>query len=156
MRGVNVGRLVLLAATLLFCLLTTAYAQEDESIGVPVPPLGDGPWVIDTAEQHRIRVSVVVGGLSHPWAIAFMPDGGMLVTERDGRLRAVRDGQLDPRPIAGVPDVRTDGNGGLMDVAVHPEFADNGLVYLTSLVSHSLRPKRARLADGRGLVANGS
>ena len=144
MRGVNVGRLVLLAATLLFCLLTTAYAQEDESIGVPVPPLGDGPWVIDTAEQHRIRVSVVVGGLSHPWAIAFMPDGGMLVTERDGRLRAVRDGQLDPRPIAGVPDVRTDGNGGLMDVAVHPEFADNGLVYLTYTKRHD---------DGRGSPA---
>ncbi len=144
MRGMNVGRLFLLAAALPFCLLMTGYAQEDEPIGVPVPPLGDGPWVFDTAEQHKIRVSVVVGGLSHPWAIAFMPDGGMLVTERDGHLRVVRDGQLDPRPIAGVPEVRTDGNGGLMDVAVHPEFADNGLVYLTYTKRHD---------DGRGSPA---
>ena len=144
MRGVNVGRLLFLAATLSFCLLATGYAQEDEPIGVPVPPLGDGPWVLDTAEQHKIRVSVVVGGLAHPWAIAFLPDGGMLVTERDGRLRVVRDGRLDPNPIAGVPEVRTDGNGGLMDVAVHPGFAGNGLVYLTYTKGHD---------DGRGSPA---
>ena len=56
--------------------------------------------------------------------IAFLPDGGMLVTERPGRLRIVRNGVLDPQPIAGVPPVRTDGNGGLMDVALHPRFAE--------------------------------
>ncbi len=139
MHGTKVGRLLFLAATLSFCLLATGYAQEDEPIGVPVPPLGDGPWVLDTAEQHKIRVSVVAGGLSHPWAIAFLPDGGMLVTERDGRLRVVRDGELDPRPVAGVPEVRTDGNGGLMDVAVHPGFADNGLVYQPVAKGLSLR-----------------
>jgi glucose/arabinose dehydrogenase len=55
----------------------------------------------------------------------------MLVTERPGRLRVVRNGALDPQPIAGVPQVRTDGNGGLMDVALHPRFAENRLVYLT-------------------------
>ena len=55
----------------------------------------------------------------------------MLVTERPGRLRVIRNGVLDPTPIAGVPRVRTDGNGGLMDVALHPRFADNRLVYLT-------------------------
>ena len=102
-----------------------------QSIGVPVPPLGSGPWVFDTAEQHKIRVSVVTSDLSHPWAIAFLPDGGMLVTERPGRLRVIRDGVLDPHPVSGVPEVRTEGNGGLMDVALHPDFAANGLVYLT-------------------------
>ena len=135
---------VLLAAPLLLCLLTVGYAQEEEPIGVPVPPLGDGPWVIDTAEQHKIRVSVVARGLSHPWSIAFPPDGGMLIVERDGWLRAVRDDKLDPRPITGVPEVRTDGNGGLMDVALHPDFADNGLVYLTYTKRHD---------DGRGSPA---
>ena len=75
-------------------MLLVMAALSHAQIGVPVPPLGEGPWVIDTAEQHRIRVSVVTKGLSHPWAIAFLPDGGMLVTERPGRLRVVRDGAL--------------------------------------------------------------
>ena len=136
-------RSVLFTAPLLLCLFAFAHAQ-DEPIGLPVPPLGDGPWVIDTAEQHEIRVSVVARGLSHPWAIAFMPGGGMLVTERDGRLRVVHDDVLHPDPIAGVPEVRTDGNGGLMDVALHPEFADNGLVYMTYTKGHD---------DGRGSPA---
>ena len=70
-----------------------------QSIGVPVPPLGEGPWTLDTAEQHKIRVSVVARGLSHPWAIAFLPDENILVTERPGRLRLIRDGVLDSLPI---------------------------------------------------------
>ena len=121
-----------------------AAAQEQPPVGVPVAKLGDGPWVFDTAEQHGIRVSVVTRGLSHPWAIAFLPDGGMLITERPGRLRIVRGGVLDPQPVSGVPQVRTDGNGGLMDVALHPGFAANGLVYLTYT-----KP----VADGRGAPA---
>ena len=111
--------------------LSTAGEAQQSSIGVPVPPLGDGPWVFDTAEQHKIRVSVVTKELVHPWAIAFLPSGDMLITERPGRLRIVRGNVLDPQSISGVPTVRTDGNGGLMDVALHPEFAENRLVYLT-------------------------
>lgn len=118
------------AAALLLIMATLSHAQEPP-IGVPVPPLGEGPWVIDTAEQHRIRVSVVTKGLSHPWAIAFLPNDDMLITERGGRLRVVRGGVLDPQAISGVPEVRTDGNGGLMDVALHPQFERNRLVYLT-------------------------
>ena len=134
---------VLLAA--LLCVLSSvSQAQEARPIGIPVSPLGPGPWVFDTAEQHRIRVSVVARGLVHPWAIAFLPDGAMLVTERSGRLRVVRDGALDPHIIAGVPGVRTDGNGGLMDVAVHPQFAENSWVYLTYT-----KP----VGDGRGAPA---
>jgi glucose/arabinose dehydrogenase len=119
-----------LAALSLLSLLVVGQANG-QSIGIPVPPLGEGPWIFDTAEQHKIRVSVVARGFSHPWAIAFLPDSGMLVTERPGRLRIIRDGVLDSHPISGVPEVRTDGNGGLMDVAVHPNFSENGLVYLT-------------------------
>ena len=122
---------VRVAAPLLLCMLALSHAQQQPPLGVPVPPLGAGPWVFDTAEQHKIRVSVVTKGLSHPWALAFLPDGDMLVTERSGRLRIVRRGVLDPQAISGVPRVRTDGNGGLMDVALHPEFADNRFVFLT-------------------------
>ena len=122
-------RRLLLSALLLFTV-TPGHAQQPP-IGVPVPPLGSGPWLIDTAEQHRIRVSVVTRGLSHPWAIAFLPDNTLLITERGGRLRYVRNGVLDPQPISGLPAIRTDGNGGLMDVALHPEFERNRLVYFT-------------------------
>ena len=115
---------------MLISMLALSHAQQP-TFGVPVPPLGAGPFVFDTADQHKILLSVVSKGLSHPWAIAFLPDGGMLVTERPGRLRVVRHGVLDPQPIGGVPQVRTDGNGGLMDVALHPRFVDNHLVYLT-------------------------
>ena len=114
----------------IYCLLTAGQVNS-QSLGIPVDPLGEGPWVFDTAEQHKIEVSVVARGLTHPWAIAFLPDGGMLLTERDGRLRLVKNDKLVERPISGVPEVRTDGNGGLMDVAIHPNFSENGLVYLT-------------------------
>ena len=116
---------------LLLGMLAITEAQQQPPLGMQIPPLGQGPWVFDTHEQHKIRVSVVTKGLSHPWAIAFLPDGGMLITERPGRLRVVRNAVLDAQPITGVPKVRTDGNGGLMDVALHPRFAENHLVYLT-------------------------
>lgn len=119
-----------MASFLLLNLLGVSLAQG-QAIGVPVPPLEAGPWIFDTAEQHKIRVSVVSRDLEQPWAMAFLPDGSMLVTERPGRLRVVRDDVLDPTPISGVPAVRAEGIGGLMDVAVHPDFATNGLVYLT-------------------------
>jgi aldose sugar dehydrogenase len=122
------------AAHLIPLILLTALAvgrAQQPAMGIPVPPLGAGPYVYDTAEQHKIKVSVVTKGLVHPWAIAWLPDGSMLITERPGRLRIVRNGVPDPAPIAGVPMVRTDGNGGLMDVALHPQFAQNRLVYLT-------------------------
>ncbi|MDT8342228.1 MAG: PQQ-dependent sugar dehydrogenase [Longimicrobiales bacterium] len=77
------------------------------------------------------RVVAVTRGLEHPWGMAFLPDGGILVTERAGRLRLVRDGVLDPAPITGVPAVWANGQGGLLDVALHPDFAENGWVYLS-------------------------
>ena len=127
----RIKRSIRCAAALLLGIVALSHARQQPPIGVPVPPLGAGPWVFDTGEQHKIRVSVVTKGLSHPWAIAFMPGDEMLITERDGRLRVVRAGVLDPQAISGLPQVRTDGNGGLMDVALHPRFDENRLVYLT-------------------------
>lgn len=79
----------------------------------------------------RIRVVTVARGLEYPWGLAFLPDGRMLVTERPGRLRIVGgDGSLS-RPLSGVPDVFAQGQGGLLDVALAPEFAQNRLVYIS-------------------------
>ena len=94
------------------------------------PPLGDGPWDIKT-DKTPVHVVVVTKGLDHPWGLAFLPDGTMLVTERDGRLRVIRKGVLDPDPVAGLPDILPGGIGGLLDVALHPNFARNHLVYLS-------------------------
>ena len=94
----------------------------------PVPVLGDGPWDFAT-ERGRIHVTVVTKGLDHPWGLAFLPDGDLLVTERPGRLRVVRDGMLDPTPIAGMPAIRAVVIGGLGDIALHPNYARNRLVY---------------------------
>jgi glucose/arabinose dehydrogenase len=99
--------------------------------GIRPVPLPEKPLEFHTAEGQDIRVVVVARGLVHPWSLAFLPDGGLLVTERPGRLRIVRDGALDPRPLAGVPTVRASGLSGLMDVALHPRFAENHYVYLT-------------------------
>jgi aldose sugar dehydrogenase len=94
------------------------------------PPPPALPQTFFTAEQP-IRVVPVVTGLSHPWSLAFLPDGNMLVTERDGRLRIIRSGMLDPQPIAGVPAVRAAVLGGLLEVALHPRFEQNQLLYLS-------------------------
>jgi aldose sugar dehydrogenase len=84
-----------------------------------------------TTIEGRIRVVTVAEGLAVPWSLAFLPNGDILVTEREGRLRIVRQGTLDPRPVAGVPQVYAREHGGLMDVALHPNFDENRLVYLT-------------------------
>ena len=84
-----------------------------------------------TTDKQRFHLIKLTDGLEHPWGLAFLPDGRMLVTERPGRLRIVNDGWLVPDPVAGVPEVWEDGQGGLLDVALHPDFAENGLVYLS-------------------------
>ncbi|MDX1647411.1 MAG: PQQ-dependent sugar dehydrogenase, partial [Longimicrobiales bacterium] len=92
--------------------------------------LPDFPTSVETADQ-TIRVRTV-RGLSHPWSLAFLPNGDILVTERNaGQLRMVREGVLDPRPISGVPTVANPPLGGLMEVVLHPDFAENSLVYLS-------------------------
>jgi glucose/arabinose dehydrogenase len=104
-------------------------------------------------EEHTVRARVLVQGLAHPWSIAFLPDGRMLVTEREGRLRIVRDGKLEPKPVSGVPAVAASGQGGLFDVVLHPKFADNGWIYLSYAArgpgGMGTEVVRARLAHDR-------
>jgi aldose sugar dehydrogenase len=81
--------------------------------------------------EHSFTVEKIVEGLEHPWSLAFLPDGRMLVTERPGRLRIIHNGRLEPRPVTGLPPIVAFGQGGLLDVALHPDFAGNSLVYLS-------------------------
>jgi len=81
--------------------------------------------------HHDFRVVTVADSLVNPWSIAFLPGGDMLVTERPGRLRIVRNGKLLPAPVAGVPEVFARGQGGLLEVAPHPNFSSNRLLYLS-------------------------
>jgi len=97
------------------------------------PPLPNAPINFDSAEERHLRAVVVAKGLQQPWSIAFLPEGAMLVTERSGRLRIVRNGKLLATPVAGVPTVQTGGPRGLqglMDIALHPNFGENKWVYL--------------------------
>ena len=82
-------------------------------------------------QHHRVRVERVVGGLENPWSVAFLPGGDLLITEKRGTLRLVRNGQLVAEPIQGVPEVRASGQGGLLDVVLHPEYTTNKWVYLS-------------------------
>ncbi len=130
--------------------------------GIPVAPRGLAgrplpkmPVVYDTGEGQRIRVVAVTRALEYPWALAFLPDGSMLVTERAGRLRIIRNGVLDPNPIAGAPVSYWALESGLpgavhgfMDVALHPQFAENHFVYLT--YTKPLDEKRRTVAIARG------
>jgi len=99
-------------------------------ISWPSPPLPDGPILEDTGIVHQIRI-VPTKGFNQPWSMAFLPDGSLLVTERPGCLRIVRNGVLEPRHVTGLPPIQAAGLGGLLDIALHPRFSENQLVYFT-------------------------
>lgn len=122
--------------------------------GLAGKPLGAGPFVYDTGEGERIRVVVVTRALTYPTSLAFLPDGGMLIGERFGNVRIIRNGVLDPQPVAGVPDSYGTGESGLpgavhgiMEVVLHPRFAENRLVYV--LYTKALDEKRRTVAISR-------
>lgn len=100
-----------------------------------------------TSEEHTFRVTTVAEGLQNPWGIAFLPGGDLLVTERPGRLRLVRAAGGSPATITGTPEVWANGQGGLLDVELHPDFAQNRLIYLTY---SKPGPNGATTALGRG------
>ena len=103
---------------LLLCSLTclSTWAQERS--------------LVISSEKHAFRVSTLLTGLENPWSVAFLPDGQMLITERAGRLRLVSsDFKLDPKPIEGLPEVVSHGQGGLFDVVLHPQYAQNAWIY---------------------------
>lgn len=97
-----------------------------------VRPAGAAPEVVADeigTEYQPIRVVRLAGGLDRPWGVAFLPGGDYLVTERPGRLKLLRDGRLSN--VSGLPEISAVRQGGLLDVSLHPEFADNGWVYLS-------------------------
>ena len=97
------------------------------------PALPDRNLDFESAEERNLRLVVIAKGLEQPWSVVFLPGNEMLVTERCGRVRIVRDGKLDASPVAGVPHVQTGGPRGLqglMDIALHPQFERNKWVYL--------------------------
>ena len=88
-----------------------------------------------TTEKVKIKIDVVASGLEFPWAVEVLPDGAYIVTERPGRLRIVRDGKLS-EPIDGVPEVAARGQGGLLDVALSPDFATDRTIFMTAALAY--------------------
>jgi len=115
-----------LAFVLGACSAQPAVQPAPAPAGVPA---ASDPAVLHAA-HHAYRVVTVAEGLVNPWSMAWLPNGDMLVTERPGRLRIVRNGRLLPDPVAGLPAIRGGGQGGLLDVVAHPQFAGNRLVYI--------------------------
>lgn len=110
----------------------------------------NGPVTESRAADYTLNT--VAEGLNFPWSLAFLPDGDILVTERNGGLRLIQDGTLVSEPVSGLPDIYAVGQGGLMDIRLHPDFAQNNLVYLSYAHgdedSNQLRVARATYADG--------
>ncbi len=113
---------------------------------------------VDWSDQPTVDgvdIQTVVDGLDHPWSVAWLPDRGFLITERSGRLLRFRDDATTPQEIVGVPDVFAEGQGGLLDITLHPRFEENRLVYL-SYASGTREANRTRVSryrlDGDRLV----
>lgn len=149
--GGATGLLVIALATIAARAQQTVPFRGDIPVapsGIPALALPTQPVVYDTAEGQRILVRVYVRGLANPWSMAFLPDDVVLVTERDGRVRVIRNGVLDPAPVAGVPTIRRAGLVGLMDIALHPQFATNNFVYLS--YAKPIDEKQTAVAIARG------
>lgn len=141
-----IGRsLLALACAALFSASASAQQNVPFRMGIPVAPsgladkpLGNGPFDYPTAEGMDIRVTVLTKALSYPYALLFLPDDTLLITQRDGKLRVMRDGKLDPNPVAGGPTSFSTGISGMpgavhgyMNLALHPRFAENQSIYLS-------------------------
>ena len=136
-------------------------------LGIPMAPRGlwpngtgrklpTTPMIYDTAEGQKIRVVIVTKALAFPWSLAFTPSGDILVTEREGRLRLIHNGVLDPMPIGGGPVARNLGVSGepgavhgYMDIALHPNFASNHLVYISYTKPIDAKTQTVAIARGR-------
>jgi glucose/arabinose dehydrogenase len=110
----------LLASAALAALLTVTAAAA--------PPIMEAPIVTDPSTY---KVETIVSGLDHPWSLAFLPDGGMLVTERNNGLRLIRDGKLVGERLEGLPEAFKEGQGGYFDVVLDRDYATNGLIYVS-------------------------
>ncbi|MEJ0099203.1 MAG: PQQ-dependent sugar dehydrogenase [Pseudomonadota bacterium] len=129
-----------MAAMLAASLASTSGAQQAPPLGIAAVTLTQPEYTFDTAEQHRLQVTVVAKGMNHPFAIAVMRDGDALISERGGALRLLRNAvgapgkptMLEPAPVPGIPAIETPfRNAGLHDVVLHPRFSENHWVYFT-------------------------
>ena len=142
----NIGRIrrkLLLRAVSLAAALFSCFAVLPSCLSA-------GPWITkgDVPAESGFRIETLIQGLAHPWSMAWMPNGDMLIAERPGRLRLVQNGHLVPDPLPGIPDVLAAGQGGLLDVCLHPQFVQNRTVYFT--YAHGTRTSnRTRLAAAR-------
>jgi glucose/arabinose dehydrogenase len=134
----------------MFCTTRSALAFAAASLMLAAPAAAQER--VYGSAHHRFKVVTVAEGFERPWAIAFVPGGDILVTERPGRLRIVRNGRLLPTPVEGVPPVFAVGQGGLLDVVLHPAFVQNRLVYLT--YSKPLGGQESTTALVRGRLEN--
>ena len=128
-----------LAVVALAVLVVPLAAQQDVPMrgntpvapqGLKIPPLPEAPARYETGEGQTIRVSVYARGFSNPWSMAWVSDDTMLVAERGGAIKVVRNGVVDPQPVAGAPRAVAAGLSGT-DLALHPDFERNRLVYIS-------------------------
>ena len=152
----TVGTLIA-GLALMSCTPSNSAQSELSPEATPIPPAADSLTANTSAPStngsdrsgEAMQKVIAVDSLERPWGMAWLPDGTLLVTERPGRLRVIRDGVLDPAPVRGVPEVLAVGQGGLLDVSVHPRFAENQWVYFTyshgTVAANRTRVARARL-----------
>ena len=122
-------------------------------------PLSEGPWYYDTyAPSSRIKVSIVARGIENPWGMAFLPSGNILVAQKSGGIRIIRNGSLDPAIVTGTPEVRVASSGGLMDVVLHPDLVRTESRHIAVEVRGELTrgmtvvDRRGRESLGEGIV----
>lgn len=134
-------------------LLGRSVEARQDVVSGPVEPVGE------TEMERGWRVQEVTRGLMRPWGIAWLPGGTTaLVTEREGRLRVVEDGRLRMDPVEGVPEVFAVNQGGLLDLVIHPEFAENRRIYFTASTGNNRANRtvlfRAEIDEGLGSLRN--
>lgn len=136
------------AAALLLVLAACTTSRQE-----PLQQAAQPDAAVMRSMYHGYRIDTVVTGLVNPWSMAWLPNGDMLVTERPGRLRIVRNGRLLPESVAGLPPIRAGGQGGLLDVVPHPQFASNRLIYF-SYAKPSPDTLQGTTAVARGRLEN--
>ncbi|MGB5635368.1 MAG: PQQ-dependent sugar dehydrogenase [Waterburya sp.] len=124
---------IAVSATILLTLVSCSVSKNSTSASSTNNPSSNNPLVSQNgvAVAKNFKTTTIVEGLERPWGMAWLPDGAILITERPGRLRIVRDGKLDLQAISGVPEMFAVNHGGLLDIALHPDFEENNLVYFT-------------------------
>jgi glucose/arabinose dehydrogenase len=125
--------------TVLASLLFYAFPYNSEAKTTPPP------------SDTNFRIFTITEGLKHPWSMAFLPDGRILVTERPGRLRIIEQGKLQTDPVAGLPSIAAKGQGGLLDVALHPDYINNGWIYFSYVAGSG---NKIGTEVGRGRLVN--